>query len=379
VAEPKNPSSNGDEVPPSGIEAYLMSMGLLPKGRRETVRETIIRTIRESEETMAKPPPPSTSFWTFADKAIAGLCETLALLFGLPFGDDLYHSSPVTWLHLFYLAIGLIFAVSGPMWPWIRTISWIPEGFSASLSRAALDARIWIAVLLLIFMYGVVPEIYQRISQNVVHHPSVIHATQEEIATAIAPIQSKLNALIHERNNLKRDLAEAKAQENTLKQALNKSNIIQSPTTQNALGGPITWNAELTTWTSGDTGGTLFLGLCIRGKANALTELTQAVAISELTGEKKNLQIGLGPGPKLASISDINEIPPGAAVELWLIFLPSIHADKLLAEWGKFRIHIEYSGIKYDKVFDEKYMTAFIQHFPGSHIGPHITKKDQSK
>jgi hypothetical protein len=63
------------------------------------------------------------------------------------------------------LAIGLSFAVTGPMWPLIRIISWIPKKVSASFSRAALDARIWIAILLLLFVYGTAPEIYQRATQ----------------------------------------------------------------------------------------------------------------------------------------------------------------------------------------------------------------------
>lgn len=49
------------------------------------------------------------------DKAIISLCEVLALLFGLPFGEDLYRGTRITYQHLFYLAIGLIFAVGGPM------------------------------------------------------------------------------------------------------------------------------------------------------------------------------------------------------------------------------------------------------------------------
>jgi hypothetical protein len=168
VSEPKKPSltpPSGDGVPPPDVDTYLSSVGMLPRARGETVRETIVRTIRESEEAMSQPLPPSTSFWSFADKAVAGLCETLALLFCLPFGDDLYNNKPVTELHLFYLAIGLVFAVTGPMWPLIRTISWIPEKVSASFSRAALDARIWVAILLLLFVYGTAPEIYQRATQ----------------------------------------------------------------------------------------------------------------------------------------------------------------------------------------------------------------------
>jgi hypothetical protein len=58
----------------------------------ESVRETIVRSFREVEATMAKPTPPSVN--AFADNAVLGICEMLGLLFGLPFGEDLYHDKP---------------------------------------------------------------------------------------------------------------------------------------------------------------------------------------------------------------------------------------------------------------------------------------------
>jgi hypothetical protein len=114
---------------------------------------------------MAKPPAPSIDVQALADKAVLGVCEVLALLFVLPFGEDLYNDKQITALHLFYSVIGLVFAGVGPIFPWIRTRRWIPENVSASLSRAALDARIWIVTLLLIFIYGTGPEIYRRAVQ----------------------------------------------------------------------------------------------------------------------------------------------------------------------------------------------------------------------
>jgi hypothetical protein len=93
----------------------------------------------------------SLSFQASADRAIFGICETLALLFVLPFGEDLYNDKTITGWHVFYLVIGLLFAGAGPMFPWIRTR--IPESISISLSRAALDARIWIAALLILYIY----------------------------------------------------------------------------------------------------------------------------------------------------------------------------------------------------------------------------------
>jgi hypothetical protein len=89
-----------------------------------------------------------------ADKAVFSVCELLALLFGLPFGDHLYHSQPITGWHYIYLGIAVLFAVGGPMWPWIRTRAWVSPRVSASVSRAASDARVWLIILLLLFIYG---------------------------------------------------------------------------------------------------------------------------------------------------------------------------------------------------------------------------------
>jgi hypothetical protein len=125
------------------------------------------------------------NFLGAADKAMVGLCEFLALLFGLPFGEDLHNNKPVTPWNYFYLAIAIIFAVTGPMWPWLRTREWIPEGARVSLSKAPLDGRIWIVTLLLLFVYGTGPEIYRRAAQP---FTSSISQQPKSIAAPNTPI-----------------------------------------------------------------------------------------------------------------------------------------------------------------------------------------------
>lgn len=62
----------------------------------------------------ALPAPPSRVNESI-DKAIIAVCELLGLLFGLPFGEDLYRNGEITLRYLLYLAIGILFAAGGPV------------------------------------------------------------------------------------------------------------------------------------------------------------------------------------------------------------------------------------------------------------------------
>lgn len=57
-----------------------------------------------------------TTLRSAVDTAVLGVCELLGLIFGLPFGDDLFHDHPVTPQHVIYLIVGIIFAAIGPLW-----------------------------------------------------------------------------------------------------------------------------------------------------------------------------------------------------------------------------------------------------------------------
>jgi len=57
-----------------------------------------------------------TTFRNFIDTAIFGVCELLGLAFGLPFGEDLFRDPPIASQHWIYLAVGIVFAVLGPLW-----------------------------------------------------------------------------------------------------------------------------------------------------------------------------------------------------------------------------------------------------------------------
>jgi hypothetical protein len=136
---------------------------------------------------------------------------------------------------------------------------------------------------------------------------------------------------------------------------------------------PIAWSDQLSFWTNG-----LLLGFVVRGNVTSPTpvQLTDAYVVSEITGERKFLKVEIAPGPKLAAISDINEIPPTALLQLWATFpSPGITGTDFLAHWGSFVFHAEYAGIKYDKVFSRDTVESFTRmQFP--EVGPHVTPKE---
>jgi hypothetical protein len=120
-------------------------------GKPESLRQTIARAVDEHTrlepaalESTEPPKNKLSTLWEAVDKAVLGLCELLALMFGLPFGDDLYQAKAVTGQHGFYLLVGIILAAAGPIFPLIR--EYLPNDFSASVANAARDARLWIEV-----------------------------------------------------------------------------------------------------------------------------------------------------------------------------------------------------------------------------------------
>lgn len=259
---------------------------------------------------------PKSDFWTYADKAMFGLCELLALLFGLPFGEDLYHDKTIASIggwHWFYLGIAAVFAVSGPMWPWIRTRTWLPPSVAESLSKAPLDARLWIAALLLLFLYVTAPEIYQRATAPSAP-PTVIHdpPTADDIAKAAAPIQAQLEAaqktiadlrkapigFTQEQVNQKVIAATAllRAQLEAANAALAgaKANQPIRPSPEQTSVGPIDWGG-LSWGQSGDSRGTVFPWLLVSGRVGpSPIQIKRAYLQSDLTGERREMLIHAG-------------------------------------------------------------------------------------
>ena len=130
----------------------------------------------------ARPKPGENS--THSDRAVYGLCDLLGLTFALPFGEDLYHETSITGAHVAYLVAGLMLAVFGHMWPRIKNA--LPQQVIDTVTNAALDFRLWIVTLLVLFVVTIGPETYQRAVAPQRLAPSIAGAT------AMPPQQSKI-------------------------------------------------------------------------------------------------------------------------------------------------------------------------------------------
>ncbi len=233
-----------------------------------------------------------------------------------------------------------------------------------SLNDLAADARLWVAVAMLsLLIIALSPYFEQR---RLPYAWQFAASQPPATAPPPSPIQEQLEAANKTNANLRAALEDMTRQ----RDAALKQNPPQPLPPPSPVSGPVTWDADLSPWSTGDSEGPLLLGIAVRGSANGFVDLKDAYIISDVTGEKKTLQVSTAPGPVLSPISEINQIPPGARVDLWATFKPAVRPNDLLIHWHRFHFHAEYSGIVYDRVFD---LTRLINQFPNT--GPHVTKK----
>jgi hypothetical protein len=167
-------SSNSDE--PSSISPLdIRSVSPLATGQAATsalasVRESIQRAARISDErdyvrdNPVPPKPvdkPSTNDHAVNDHAVLGLCEILALMFGLPPGEALFRGEPLSLRLVGFIVAGAFFAALGPGWPAVRK-KFPQQTLVLSVGRIASDARYWLAIILVGFLYAASPEMYRR-------------------------------------------------------------------------------------------------------------------------------------------------------------------------------------------------------------------------
>ncbi len=265
--------------------------------------------------------------------------------------------------------IGSVPAIAGLLtvanyWPQLRTSagSWLVNHMEALTA----DLRWWFAILVFLFLGVSWPRFIRLLHEKeLAQQPTVGDADSTAEST-----QSKSRI-----DRLQQQLAQANAQIAVLQSQPPRSAISPTPV---QLTGPISWNGSFSfSQTTDANGGLLLLAIIFDGKntSSIPIQLTNAYIISELTGEKETLQVSMGPG-QLASIGEINQIPPGAPIELWATLKPGLHAAAFLERWGKLRLHAEYGNNRqYDRIFDQKTVTEYLNQFPFANLGPHITKK----
>jgi hypothetical protein len=124
------------------------------------------RAVEDQKARMQPPPTPDRQPSPAPDNkshdyAGIGLFELLGLMFGLPAADALYHGKPIDSRMLGFIAAGCFFAGLGTAWPTVRK-KFPQQVLVLSLSRIASDARYWLAIILVGFLYAASPEIYHR-------------------------------------------------------------------------------------------------------------------------------------------------------------------------------------------------------------------------
>jgi hypothetical protein len=336
------------------------------RGKGETVRETVTRSIREVQSRMASPNAPPSGPSTEAKErpgtktldyiALGLLLAPPAVVLDMYLKDHSINwrkvaiATPICWL-----AGGLVVLASN------RWQSWRSADRSVLSYLIAAEGRFWVKGLIIAAAMGFALALSSFLSDAI--PPSQNPSTADEISR----ITDSLKARVSELRAALEDMTHQR--DSALRQ-----NPPQSSPSPDPDSGPITWNAELGTWTTGDNEGPLLLGIVIQGRTSGFVDLRDAYIISEVTGEKKVLQVSTAPGPMLSPINEINQIPPGASLELWVTFKPAIRPTELLTLWHRFHFHADYSRTVYDRIFD---VTALANQFPN--MGPHVTKKVPAK
>src|SRR5258708_14835428 len=270
----------------------------------QTPREAIRRASRisaERDSVRDNPPPPAISerenkaagaAHSGIDGAVLAVSELLFLLFGLRFGDDLYHAKPITLLHWSYLAVAVICAIGGPMWPTIRN-RWASPAVAASIAMAARDARIWIALLLIFFLYGTAPEIYKWASIPAPAIKQTSAPPNEDITKELNAsreqgviVANQLGAALRERDEARSEAKSLKRQWSDAQHAGAVSAMPSAPIET----GPITWDADSQFLVVTGGGPTAAIdSVLIQGKSTTSVAIKEAYAVSGLTGHRQDL------------------------------------------------------------------------------------------
>jgi hypothetical protein len=355
------------------------------------MRESIQRAARISDERdyvrdnpVPPVPPkpmdkPSTNDHAVNDHAVLGLCEILALMFGLPPGEALFRGEPLSLRLVGFIVAGAFFAALGPGWPAVRK-KFPQQTLVLSIGRIASDARYWLAIILVGFLYAASPEMYRRatapgaLPPTVTSEPPAVEDIAKELNASREQgviVANQLGAALRERDEAR---SEAKSLKRQLSDAQHASVAPATPPTPIEMG-PITWDidSQLLVVSGGGPDARVH-GALIQGKSATSVSIKEAYAISGLTGHRQDLMAnvqykGYYPVTKV-------DIPPQAPVQLDLVWEPPLSTRDFLDQWGKFRIIIIYNDTTFEHEFDEAFVRRKLQQMNPGAFGPRVTPKD---
>jgi hypothetical protein len=151
---------------------------------------------------------------------------------------------------------------------------------------------------------------------------------------------------------------------------------------------PISWDYRifLSSWSGGqekeNSPYIWILRISGRVSGSASVQMKGAYIESELTGERRSLNISTRPGYLTAEtlpVNEVNPIPPSAQIWLMTEWKPPISATEFYREWGKLTLHIEYADVVINKDYSEEQVKSIMaQDLPGADLllgTPRVTKK----
>jgi hypothetical protein len=149
--------------------------------REESLRETIVRAVEDQKgrpQPLPEPPAPENKSHDYAG---IGMFELLGLMCGLPPSEALYHGEPIDFRMVCFIVAGIVFGGLGTAWPVVRK-RFPQQALVLSVSRIAADARYWLAIILVAFLYGAAPDIYRRATRPAVADQGSIDALTKQVS-----------------------------------------------------------------------------------------------------------------------------------------------------------------------------------------------------
>jgi ribosomal protein L12E/L44/L45/RPP1/RPP2 len=317
------------------------------------------------------------------DHAAIGLFELLGLMFGLPPAEALYHGNAIDFRMLCFIAVGCFFAGLGTAWPAVRT-RFPQQALVLSVGRIASDARYWLALILVGFLYAAGPEMYQRATRPVAVTGAigVMPIGSESLEEAIKNATEKIRA---ERDSAIANLAVASKERDSLAEQLKQNQrsrvaavpmAPQSSQSPEHNQGPIVWNLDSQFLVASSNGTSDQInGLILQGTSTASVAFKEAYAISGLTGHRQELVANV-PYKGYYPVTKV-DVPPQAPVQLDMDWNPPLSIRDFMDQWGKLRVVIVYNdGTTYEHEFDESYVREKLRRLVPSAFGPRVSPKD---